>query len=290
MKTNEFESKVSASGGIILLLTLSTLAGAGFLGFFGSTPIVVLATIVGIFALICLSGFYILEPNQSAVILFFGKYKGTDTTNGLRWIPPFHESRKVSLKTCNFESERLKVSDSMGNPIEFAAVVSYRVKSSAQAVFDVDDYEDFAEIQSEAGLRDTVGSYPYDHSDENNDSNEITLRGNSDEVTNKLKEEVQSRLTEAGIEVIEVRITHLAYAPEIAHAMLQRQQATALVAARSKVVTGSIGIIEDALKAIEKKKLGNLEDKDKNAIIGNMLLVLAGDSNAQPVINTQSTK
>lgn len=290
LQTKEFPTKVAGSGGLMLLIIPALLIVSVIATL--AIPAIAIKFITGFIAfilLVSLMGFYINNPNEASVIVFFGKYKGTDRVGGLRWVPPFHDHKKISLKISNFESETLKINDKMGNPIEFSAIVSYCVDSTSQALFDVDNYQEFTEIQSEAGLRDTVTLYPYDHGGEENDSDEITLRGNSSVVTEKLQKEVQSRVSKAGMKVLEVRINHLAYATEIAQAMLQRQQATALIAARATVVDGSIGIIEKALQSIAEKNLGKLEDKDKNAIISNMLLVLAGDANAQPVINTQQS-
>jgi regulator of protease activity HflC (stomatin/prohibitin superfamily) len=288
--TQEFSSKVSGSGGLALVLIPLLLIIFGAATFL--IPNIFIQTVTGIltlFSLISLAGFYTLEPNESSVITFFGNYKGTDKTTGLRWIPPFHGYDKISLKTSNFTSEKLKINDKMGNPIEFSAIVSWKVQSTSQAKFDVDSYEEFTEIQSEAGLRDTVTLYPYDHAGEDNDSEEITLRGNAKEVSAKLKTEVQERVSEAGIEIVDVRISHLAYATEIAQSMLQRQQATALIAARQTVVNGSIGIVKSALEKIKTENIADFSEKDKTAFVSNMLLVLAGDTNAQPVINTQQS-
>lgn len=292
-RTEDKPSKVSFSGmlGVIALIgamivTFMILAKLG-------VPLLICAAIATIMPLAFLTpGFYILNPNESAVIIFFGKYKGTDRVNGWRWIPPFHHKRTKSFKIHNFESDVLKVNDLNGNPIEFAAIVSYRIKSPAQAEFDVDaeDFSKFIEKQSETALRKTVGAYPYDNSNDNEESEEITLRGNSEEVSRLLHSEVQARLSDAGIDVLGVEISHLAYATEIAQAMLQRQQATALISARKTIVEGSVTIIQATLKKLSDENIGTLSDSDKNQIISNMLLILAGDSNAQPVINTQQSK
>lgn len=295
-RTVDIPSKVSFSGGagfLFALLLPGLFVVLGLMNPIDNKFIDVSFYIVGLVVfLFVVGGFYILEPNESAVIIFFGKYKGTDRVNGLRWIPPFYDEKKKSFKIHNFNSETMKINDKDGNPIEFAAIISYRVSSPAQAEFDVDtdDFESFIENQSETALRKTVGSYPYDHSQDSDDANEITLRGDSEEVSNKLKSEVQERLRDAGVSVLGVEISHLAYAPEIAQAMLQRQQAKAMVAAKTTIVQGSVGIIKTALEKVSEENMGNLTDADKNQIISNMLLVLAGDTNAQPVIHTQQSQ
>lgn len=295
-RTVDKPSKVSFSGGVGFLFSLllpGIFVALGLMDLIDNNVVDIVFYVLGFFFFIFfVSGFYILEPNESAVIIFFGKYKGTDRVNGLRWVPPFYDEKKKSFKIHNFNSETMKINDKDGNPIEFAAIISYRVSSPAQAEFDVDtdDFESFIENQSETALRKTVSSYPYDHSQDSDEPSEITLRGDSEEVSKKLKDEVQKRLDDAGVSVLGVEISHLAYAPEIAQAMLQRQQAKAMVAAKTTIVQGSVGIIKTALEKVAEENMGSLTDADKNQIISNMLLVLAGDTNAQPVIHTQQSQ
>lgn len=291
-KTEDKPSNVSFNGMLGVIALIGAMIVFLTIGAKAAIPISISLVIALVPLFFIFSGFYILNPNESAVIIFFGKYKGTDRVNGWRWIPPFHSQTKKSFKIHNFESDLLKVNDLNGNPIEFAAIISYRIKSPAQAEFDVDaqDFSKFIEKQSETALRKTVGTFPYDNTSDDKDKEEITLRGSSEEVSKLLHEEVQARLSDAGIDVLGVEISHLAYATEIAQAMLQRQQATALISARKAIVQGSVSIIEETLKKLEEDKIGTLTGSDKNQLISNMLLILAGDSNAQPVINTQQSK
>lgn len=241
----------------------------------------VLATLL---VAICWGGFYMVGPNQARVLQLFGSYVGSDRTPGLRWANPFYSKTRVSLRVRNFESGKLKVNDSDGNPIEIASVVVWRVVDSAEAVFEVDDYESYVTIQSEAAIRNMASTHPYDR----NEENEVSLRSNSAEVVELLKREIQARLEKAGVEVIESRISHLAYAPEIASAMLQRQQAGAIVAARYKIVEGAVGIVEQALDKLSESELVELDDERKAAMVSNLLVVLCAENNAQPVVNTGS--
>ena len=227
-------------------------------------------------------GHFMVHPNQGKVLQLFGKYQGTARVQGLRWANPFLTKRAVSLRVRNFESSRLKVNDNEGNPIEIAAVVVWKVVETAEAVFEVDDYENYVHVQSESALRNLATSYPYDAHDENL----VSLRGHTNSVADHLKREIQDRLSKAGVEVIEARISHLAYAPEIAAAMLQRQQAGAIIAARQRIVEGAVGMVEMALGMLSQKSIVALDEERKAQMVSNLLVVLCGERGAQPVINT----
>lgn len=227
-------------------------------------------------------GFFMIQPNEATVITLFGEYKGTMRKDGLHWVWPWMGKKKLSVRAHNIHSEKVKINDLRGNPIEIACNVVWRVADTAQAMFDVDDYKEFVNIQIEAGLR-TVGSrHPYDDMSE---EDETTLRGSGDVVNSELQIELNERLSVAGIDVDEVGLTHLAYAPEIAGAMLRRQQADAVIAARKKVVIGAVGMVEDALKKLSKDGIVELDDERKAAMVSNLMVVLCGDRDAQPVIN-----
>ena len=242
----------------------------------------VLALLASIAVFICWFGFYMVQPNQSAVLQLFGRYVGTDFENGLRWANPFYSKQKVSLRVRNFESSKLKVNDHAGNPVDIAAVVVWKVVDSAEAVFEVEDYENFVNIQSEAALRYLASSYPYEAEKES----EISLRSSGSDITDLLRTEIQNRLHKAGVEVIEARISHLAYAQEIASAMLQRQQARAVVMARQQIVEGAVGMVEMALQRLSEKEVVQLDEERKAAMVSNLLVVLCGDHSVSPVINT----
>ena len=242
----------------------------------------VLALLASIAVFICWFGFYMVHPNQSAVLQLFGRYVGTDFENGLRWANPFYSKQKVSLRVRNFESSKLKVNDHAGNPVDIAAVVVWKVVDSAEAVFEVEDYENFVNIQSEAALRYLASSYPYEAEKES----EISLRSSGSDITDLLRTEIQNRLHKAGVEVIEARISHLAYAQEIASAMLQRQQARAVVMARQQIVEGAVGMVEMALQRLSEKDVVQLDEERKAAMVSNLLVVLCGDHSVSPVINT----
>jgi len=229
-----------------------------------------------------LAGLFIVNPNEAKVLQLFGSYAGTVKVAGLRWANPFYSKRRISLRVRNFESARLKVNDAEGNPIEIAAVVVWRVVETAEACFEVDDYENYVHVQSESALRNLATSYAYDAHEEGQKS----LRGHTLEVAAHLKAEIQERLTKAGVEVMEARITHLAYAPEIAAAMLQRQQAGAIIAARQRIVEGAVGMVEMALEMLSRKDIIHLDEERKAAMVSNLLVVLCGERGAQPVLNT----
>jgi regulator of protease activity HflC (stomatin/prohibitin superfamily) len=228
------------------------------------------------------AGLFMVSPNEGKVLQLFGEYKGTAKREGLRWANPFLTKKKVSLRVRNFESSHLKVNDIDGNPIEIAAVVVWRVVETAEAIFEVDDYEHYVKVQSEAALRNLATSYAYDAHDDQH----VSLRGHTNAVADHLKREIQERLTKAGVEVMEARISHLAYAQEIAAAMLQRQQAGAIIAARQRIVEGAVGMVEMALDMLSTKSIIQLDEERKAAMVSNLLVVLCGDRNTQPVINT----
>lgn len=231
--------------------------------------------------LICYKGFFMVHPNQAKVLQLFGTYVGSVRQTGLRWANPFYSKEPVSLRVRNFESGQMKVNDSAGNPIDIAAVVVWRVVDSAEAVFEVDDYASFVQIQSEAALRNLATSYPY----EAHGGEEIALRSHPQAIAEKLREEVQARLDRAGVEVIEARISHLAYAQEIASAMLKRQQAQAIVAARTQIVDGAVGMVRMALRELEEQGVVDLDEERKASMVSNLLVVLCGEENARPVLN-----
>jgi len=235
-------------------------------------------------AALLLVGLFMVEPNQARVLTLFGAYRGSERRSGLRWANPFYSKRSISLRVRNFETERLKVNDLDGNPIEIAAVVVWRVVDSFEAVFHVDNYEDFVHVQSESALRNLATHFSYDaHSDE-----EKSLRGNTQEIAEQLRHEIRERLEQAGVDVLEARITHLAYAQEIAQAMLQRQQASAIIAARQKIVDGAVGMVEMALDRLESKNIVQLDGERRAAMVSNLLVVLCSDRATTPVINTGS--
>ncbi len=235
-----------------------------------------------ILAILCIPGFFMVQPNQAKVLTLFGQYVGTVKTNGLRWTIPLFIRKNISLRIRNFESNQMKVNDSLGNPIEIATVVVWSVEDTAEAMFEVDDYISYVNIQSESALRNMAISYPYDqHNDE-----QIALRSNPIEVSEALKEEIQQRLGKAGVRVHEARISHLAYATEIAHAMLQRQQASAIIAARSMIVDGAVGMVEMALHKLSEKGIVELDEERKAAMVSNLLVVLCSDKSTQPIVNT----
>lgn len=232
-----------------------------------------------------ISGFFTVEPNQAVVLVFFGSYAGTVREAGFWWANPFATKRKVSLRVRNFNSKQLKVNDAQGSPIEIAAVIVWQVIDSAKSRFSVDDYEEFIAIQSETALRALANRYPYDAPDE---SSIPSLRGIPDEVALELQKEVQARLEVAGVEVLEARLSHLAYAPEIAQAMLRRQQARAIIDARRQIVEGAVGMVDEALKRLSERQIIELDEERKAAMINNLLVVLTSEQNTQPVVNTGS--
>jgi regulator of protease activity HflC (stomatin/prohibitin superfamily) len=246
-----------------------------------SVFLVLLGLPIAVGCFVGLLGLFTVSPNQAKVLQLFGNYRGTVREPGLRWVNPLYTKRTISLRVRNFESEKLKVNDLAGNPIEIAAVVVWRVVDTAEALFHVDDYINFVHVQSESALRNMALSYPYDPHVEG----EIALRSHTPEVAEHLKTEIQERLEQAGVEVLEARISHLAYAQEIAHAMLQRQQASAVFAARQKFVEGAVGMVEMALDRLSHQKIVDLDNDRKAALVGNLLVVLCSDRGTQPIVN-----
>lgn len=293
--TQEHEFRTFSGWPILLLMIAATLlAGYGYYYFGRALSEQTLDTFMhpaygmvanilcSLILLLLWCGFFTLQPNEAAVLLLFGAYKGTVRQPGFHYANPLMTKQKLSLRTRNFNTERLKVNDQRGNPTEIAAVVVWRVHNTAQATFDVDDYKDYVHIQSESALRHLASRYPYDSGAEN----ELSLRGSMDEVSGDLQRELQERLDKAGVVVEEARLSHLAYAPEIAGAMLRRQQAEAIVAARLRIVEGAVGMVETALEQLEKKRTVQLDDERKAAMVSNLLVVLCGEQAAQPVVNT----
>lgn len=288
LSINRTEERVGGgmNGGLILLVLLVVLAA----GVWMLTNIKVdgmeTIGIAGIFVItvasLGLAGFYSLQPNEGCAITLFGSYKGTDRTTGLRWVLPWYGRKKVSLRVRNVTSETLKVNDKRGNPIEIAANVVWRVADSAQALFDVDDYTAFINIQIETALREVTRHYAYDHAEEE----EPTLRADAEIVGDRLKEDLQARVAVAGIAIDETHLMHLAYAPEIAGAMLRRQQAEAVLAARRTIVIGAVSMVENALQQLSERGVVHLDDERKATMVSNLLVVLCGDRDAQPVVNT----
>jgi len=277
----EMPARSKSGFGMLAVLIISQLASiAALILFPGFLKLIALLWVIGTF--ICWFGFYMVHPNQSAVLQLIGRYVGTDFINGLRWANPFFSKQKVSLRVRNFESSKLKVNDHAGNPVDIAAVVVWKVVDSAEAVFEVEDYENFVSIQSEAAIRYLASSYPYEAEHEH----EISLRSSGNEITDLLRTEIQNRVEKAGVEVIEARISHLAYAQEIASAMLQRQQARAVVMARTQIVEGAVGMVEMALNRLAEKGVVDLDEERKAAMVSNLLVVLCGDHSVQPVVNT----
>ncbi|MEQ3514215.1 SPFH domain-containing protein [Pseudoalteromonas sp. BZB3] len=244
----------------------------------------ILFVVIAVLSLACLAGLFMVQPNQGRVLTLFGSYVGTVKENGLRWTVPFFIRRNISLRLRNFESNKIKVNDAHGNPIEIATVVVWSVNDTAEAVFEVDDYESFVNIQSEAALRNMSSAYPYDQ----HDGDQIALRSHPIQVSEALKTEIQDRLAKAGVKVHEARISHLAYASEIASAMLQRQQASAIIAARQKIVDGAVGMVELALSRLSEREIVELDEERKAAMVSNLLVVLCAEQNTQPVVNAGS--
>jgi regulator of protease activity HflC (stomatin/prohibitin superfamily) len=283
----EYERK-TLSGIPVLVLTVLVGGGsvAGFVAMSRSGELGWLWLALGLLALdvLLVLGLFMIEPNQARVLMLFGAYRGSARQPGLRFTNPFYAAREISLRTRNFETGKLKVNDCAGNPVEIGAVVVWRVVDSAEALFNVDDYRDYVHVQSEAALRALATRYAYDPHEEGH----ISLAGNTAEISGQLQVEVQERLEKAGVEVLETRISHLAYAQEIAAAMLQRQQASAVVAARAKIVEGAVGMVEHALEMLSERGVIELDDERKAAMVSNLLVVLCSDRHTQPVVNTGS--
>ena len=276
----------AANGGGMLVLLLLLLFGvpafAGATGMFKSPPVAFLVVMIDVAVFVALTGFFIVGPNEGVVLQLFGRYSGTVRDAGLRWANPFFAKRKLSLKMRNFESARLKVNDIEGNPIEIAAIIVWRVVDTAEACFRVDNYERFVAVQAESALRNLAMRYPYDAHDDAKPS----LRGHTEHIAEELCGELARALGAAGVEVVEAQISHLAYAPEIAQAMLQRQQAGAIIAARQRIVEGAVGMVEMALTMLAKNDMVHFDEERKAAMVSNLLVVLCGERAAQPVVNT----
>jgi regulator of protease activity HflC (stomatin/prohibitin superfamily) len=278
----------TSSGYLMLLVLLIALAlipvgiwQASLENFVGALSLIVIGTLAFLFIL---CGFYLLQPNQAAAILLFGDYRGTDRSTGLRWVLPWMTRPKISTRIHNVTSERIKVNDLRGNPIEIATNVVWRVTDTAQALFDVADYTEFVEIQIESAVRAIGAKYPYDDIEHK----EVTLRGDAGVVNEELERELQDRVARAGISIDECRLTHLAYASEIAQAMLRRQQAEAVIAARQKIVVGAVSMVENAIQLLSEKEVVDLDDERKAAMVSNLMVVLCSERDTQPIVNTGS--
>ena len=250
----------------------------------GGGVLIAVSILIFVADLVCLGGLFVVNPNQAKVVQLFGRYAGTVKAPGFHWANPFYKKTPLSLRIRNFETQRSKVNDRDGNPIEIAAVVVWKVVDTAEACFEVDSYQHFVEVQSEAALRNLASRHPYD----SDDDKVLSLRGHTQDVAGQLQAEIQERLAKAGVQVLEARISHLAYAPEIAVPMLQRQQATAIIAARQKIVEGAVGMVEMALEQLSAKQVVKLDEERKAAMVSNLLVVLCSEHNTQPVVNTGS--
>ena len=290
------KSAATGSGGFLLVLSLAGFVGAGWMFFQGIMTgesggdgalvalFIIGAVVLLLAAILLISGLYSLQQNESAAITLFGNYKGTDKRPGLRWVIPWYSRKKISLRVRNVTSQTLKVNDKKGNPIEIAAVVVWRVVDTAQALFDVDNYETFVNIQIETALREITSHFAYDHGEES----EPTLRADADKVGDMLREKLSERVSVAGVAIDEARISHLAYAAEIASSMLRRQQAEAVLEARAKIVHGAVSMVESALQQLSERDIVSLDDERKAAMVSNLLVVLCADREATPVVNTGS--
>ena len=272
-----------ANGYLMLLIVLILFFGGIAFTIIKETPIYLITTLFGFFGFF---GFILVNPNTSKVILLFGKYIGTIKDNGLYWANPLFRKKAISLRASNFDSERLKVNDKLGNPIMISTILVWRVTDTYKAAFDVDNFENFVRLQTDAAVRKLASMYPYDNFADEGSDEDITLRSSVNEVSEALEKEIDERLSIAGIEVLEARIGYLAYAQEIASAMLKRQQATAIVAARHKIVEGAVSMVEMALEELSKKNIVDLDDERKAAMVSNLMVILCGDKEASPVLNT----
>jgi regulator of protease activity HflC (stomatin/prohibitin superfamily) len=279
MKT---EKTITPLNGYLVVVMLLVLAALILYGFISNNMMLGVASFL-IFVLLT-KGFIVVSPNSSKVLLLFGDYKGSVKQSGFFWINPLYNRTSLSLRARNFESEKIKVNDKMGNPIMISVILVWKVKDTFKATFEVDNYENFIRIQTDSAVRKLAGSFPYDHFEDEKAT--VTLSTNFDDVNKALEHEVTQRLEIAGIEVVESRIGYLAYAPEIAHSMLRRQQASAVVAARHKIVEGAVGMVESALKLLADKEIIEFDEDTKAAMVSNLMVVLCGDSETKPVINT----
>lgn len=277
MSTEKINKPLS---GYVMAFTVVLMAIFGIVLIIGRIPVG--GILIAIAAVLC-GGFFFLEPNASMVITLFGDYRGTTKDTGFHWVNPFSSKKKISLRARNFDSEKIKVNDKVGNPIQIGVILVWQVRDTFKAAFDVDNYEAFVRVQSDAAVRTLAGTYPYDNFD---NEKEITLRSGQDEVNHALEENLKNRLDMAGIHVIEARIGYLAYAPEIAGAMLRRQQAAAVVAARHKIVEGAVSMVQMALDHLSKQNIVDLDEERKAAMVSNLMVVLCGDKDVSPVVNT----
>jgi SPFH domain / Band 7 family len=281
------ERERRTTSGLLMLVVFFLLIAVSVVGVVRATrsedvPVTVAGALVIVASLVALAGLFTVAPNEGLVLQLFGAYRGTAKEEGLRWANPFYSKKRISRRVRNFESAHLKVNDTDGNPIEIASIVVWRVVDTAEAVFEVDDYEHYVRVQTESAVRNLATHYPYDAHIEGH----LSLRGSTDEVAKRLKAEIQDRLSKAGVEVSEARISHLAYAQEIAAAMLRRQQAGAIIAARQKIVEGAVGMVDMALELLEKSNKVHLDEERKAAMVSNLLVVLCAAHDAQPVVNT----
>jgi regulator of protease activity HflC (stomatin/prohibitin superfamily) len=284
-KDGNFEKPANTGNGIAMLLLLIALIAVEVAGIITArAAFAVPAVLIGVAIAFIAGGFFMLQPNEAGVLTLFGDYLGTERRAGLRWTLPWNIRKKVSVRTRNHNVETLKVNDKRGNPVEIAAVVVWRVEDTAQALFDVDDFEQFVKVQCESGLRHVATHYDYDEGVDH-DEGEVTLRGGAEVVADALREEVQLRVQQAGVKIEEAKLTHLAYAPEIAGAMLRRQQAEAVIAARTLIVAGAVGMVEMALKSLSEKNVVELDDERRAAMVSNLMVVLCSERDTQPVVN-----
>lgn len=275
----------SANGYLMFAVGLALLgAGVALLAMRASAAGFVLGVVLAVLGGLTFAGLYMLQPNEAAILLLFGEYRGTDRSEGLRWANPFYSRKRISLRARNLNMPTLKVNDKRGNPVEISAAVVWRVRDTAQAVFEVDSYELFVKVQAEAALRHLASLYNYDEGDDTG-TREVTLRGSLDEVAAALKTELQARFADAGVEVLDAKLTHLAYAPEIAQVMLRRQQAEAIISARTKIVHGAVSMVEAALTGLSEREIVQLDDERKAAMVSNLLVVLCSDRDTQPIVN-----
>ncbi|MEP7303029.1 MAG: SPFH domain-containing protein [Caldimonas sp.] len=289
IQSAEERPATTRSGFIYIAVGLLTLLGS--IAVFAMRPMgptLILLVAAVLVSAWCLAGLYMLQPNQAALLLLFGSYRGTDRERGLRWANPFYAKTKISVRAHNFNSEKLKVNDLRGNPIEIAATVVWRVDDTARASFDVENYEAYVLTQAESAVRHLALSYAYDNFDDHTAGSgpEVTLRSGTEEVSAALRNELQQRFAQAGLVVVDAKLTHLAYAPEIAGTMLRRQQAEAVIAARTKIVAGAVGMVEMALNALAERGVVQLDDERRAAMVSNLLVVLCSDHDATPVVNT----
>ncbi|WP_417232204.1 SPFH domain-containing protein [Brevundimonas sp.] len=287
-KSVERPARVMGGIGMLLVGLMIIVAGPVIIGMnLGDKPVILGGLAVSGLGVLFLTGLYSLQPNEAMAIMLFGAYRGTDRTNGLRWVLPWYTRKKVSVRVRNLTSDKLKVNDRRGNPIEIAANVVWRVEDSAQALFDVDDYQAFVNIQVDTALRDIASHYAYDHGEEEAEP-EMTLRADAEDVAARLREELVGRVRVAGVAIDEARLAHLAYAPEIAGAMLRRQQAEAVLAARRLIVRGAVGMVENALADLGERGVVDLDEDRKATMVSNLLVVLCADRDAQPIVNAGS--